>query len=274
MRTLWITVVMLGLVTVGTASGAARAQALDDQAPSPLAAPTIPLAEQLIQAPELQAPDAARRQEELEKWIRDFSDWKKWAEQWSNKREPGWFSEYRQRRQRPDPPDWLFDRCDDWLEDSGPVGEACALLEEWRDDGTPQAVKLSATASAPEEEPKKTIWWEHVHLDVGWPALQSGVTLYGLVGTHATTSVAGRLEVFVAPGAMLLNVPTRNGGRAWKMATNYGIGYRLGQFTLPGNRRALLHVNLAKAWLLDAGPDVQTRSTDFVGFSMTFKKRP
>ena len=70
------------------------------------------------------------------------------------------------------------------------------------------------------------------------------------------------------------NVPMRNGARAWKLATNYGIACRLGQFRFPGNRRALLHVNLAKAWLLSGGPDVATKSTDFVGFSVTFKKTP
>ena len=109
-------------------------------------------------------------------------------------------------------------------------------------------------------------------MDVAWPALQSGVALYGVIGMHATTSVRGRLEIFIAPGAMLLNVPTPDGTRAWKLATNYGIAYRLGQFRFPGNRQALLHVNLAKAWLLSAGADVPTRSTDFVGFSLTFKK--
>ena len=47
----------------------------------------------------------------------------------------------------------------------------------------------------------------------------------------------------------------------------------LAQFTLPGTTRlAYLHLNLAKAWLLGAGPDVPTSSTDFAGLSITFKK--
>jgi hypothetical protein len=86
--------------------------------------------------------------------------------------------------------------------------------------------------------------------------------------------VKGRFQVFVAPGAMLLNVPTVDGSRAWRLATNYGIAYRLGQFTIPGSsRQAYLHLNIAKAWLLSAGPTVPTSSTDFVGLSVTFKKR-
>lgn len=149
------------------------------------------------------------------------------------------------------------------------MAEACSLVAEWRAGyATSRTTNVRVAASAAEEDDDKTIWWEHLHLDVAWPAVQSGVSLYGVVGMHATTSVRGRLEIFVAPGAMLLNVPTRT-GRAWKLATNYGIAYRLGQFRFPGNRHALLHVNLAKAWLLAAGPDVSTRSTDFVGFSVT-----
>ena len=194
---------------------------------------------------------------------------------WGNRREPGWFSGFRERRQRPDPPVWLFDQCGDLQEDTGTIADACILLGEWATDfATAELAKGRAAVSAGQEEDDKTIWWEHVHLDVGWPAMQSGVSLYGVVGMHATTSVRGRLQIFVAPGAMLLNVPTRDGDRAWKLATNYGIAFRLSEFSFPGNRRALLHVNLAKAWLLDAGPDVTTRSTDFVGFSITFKKTP
>ena len=249
----------------------ALAQTNDGQDRQPLPARAIPLAEHAIQPPALSVPDLARRQEELEKWIDEFSEWKAWVDQWGNRREPGWFSDSRQRRPRPDPPIWLFEQCSDPLDDTGAMATACSLLAEWRADWATAQTTLGA-ASNGEEEDAKTIWWEHVHLDAGWPALQSGVGLYGVIGMHATTNVRGRLEVFVAPGAMLLNVPTRNGTRAWKLATNYGIAFRLAQFAFPGNRQALLHVNLAKAWLLAAGPDIATTSTDFVGFSITFKK--
>jgi hypothetical protein len=141
--------------------------------------------------------------------------------------------------------------------------------------GSPAATQPAATLSSASEDTDKTTWWEHVHLDAGWPAIQSSLSLYGVLGMHATTTVRGRFQVFVAPGAMLLNVPTSDGGRAWKIATNYGIAYHLGRFTFPGtNRQARLHLNIAKAWLLSAGPDVPTKSTDFVGLSITFTKRP
>jgi hypothetical protein len=227
-----------------------------------------------MQAPELPLWYDAARREQLEKWIRDFSTWKDWASTWGNRREPGWFRDSRARRPRPDPPAWLFHACDGVAAD---VWEsACQLLTEW--SGGPTAIAQAAavqSASTGSDDTQKITWWEHVHLDAGWPALQSGAGVYGVLGLHATTTVHGRLQIFVAPGAMLLNVPTQDGGRAWRVATNYGIAYRLGQFTIPGsNRQALLHLNLAKAWLFSAGPNVSTRSTDFAGLSFTLKKTP
>jgi len=43
------------------------------------------------------------------------------------------------------------------------------------------------------------------------PALQWQNGIYGVVGTHVATQVGGRLQVFTAPGVMLLNVPGPNG---------------------------------------------------------------
>jgi hypothetical protein len=272
MPKLWTAAALLGVAMAGASPAIAQAQ--DTQDPRVLPAATVPLVERSVIAPELETPDdAIRRRAQLDAWVADFLDWKAWMAQWGGRREPGWFTESRTRRPRPDPPVWLFDRCNDSLPESGDLANACTLLAEWSVDyATAQALAAPATISSGDEDTGKITWWEHLHLDVGWPALQTGI--YGVVGTHASTNVGGRLEVFVAPGAMLLNIPTRNGARAWKLAANYGIGYRLGEFRFPGNKHALLHVNLAKAWLLAAGPDVSTKSTDFVGFSITFKKTP
>lgn len=223
-------------------------------------------------APGLAIPDAAARRDELNKWVRDFNKWKNWADTWGNRREPGWFSGSKARRPRPDPPIWLFEECDGQAANGGASEESCQLLAEWT--GNPGVTPPAATLSKATENDDKITWWEHVHLDAGWPAVQS-LSLYGVLGMHATTTVRGRLQVFVAPGAMLLNVPTSDGGRAWKIATNYGIAYFLGRFTFPGtDRQARLHLNIAKAWLLSAGPDVPTKSTDFIGLSITFTKKP
>ena len=247
-----------------------------DAAESPLAAHPIGAARQPAQAPVLVMFDITERQAELERWIEEFSDWKRWDATWGNRRQPGWFRASTARKQRPDPPAWLFGHCDALVDDSDIFAEGCTLLAEWSADyGTAHLANARAVTTNAQEEEERTKFWEHLHLDMMWPAMQSGVSLYGVVGMHATTSVQGRFQIFVAPGIMLLNVPTRNGARAWKAAANYGIAFRLFEFTFPGTeRRALLHVNLAKAWLFSAGPNVSSRSTDFVGFSMTFKRTP
>jgi hypothetical protein len=152
--------------------------------------------------------------------------------------------------------------------------QACMLLEQTTAEyGSVQVLPDAATAPAAAEDTNKTIWWEHVHVDALWPAMQLQGSVFGVIGVHTTATVKGRLEVFLAPGAMLLNVPARDGTRAWKFAANYGVGFRLVEFAFPGNRQAALHLNLARAWLLSDVKDVVSgRSTDFAGFSMTFKK--
>ena len=248
----------------------ASAQGSQDEKP-PLPARPLPFA---TETPVIFAADWAVREPELVRWVEDYSEWREWALRWGNRREPGWFTS-RQRRKRPDPPAWLSAECGATSEPDATIAEACTLLAEWMATYLPQQRPATGLASNnASEEPEKTIWWEHIHLDGGWPALQSGSGVYGVIGMHATTSVRGRLQVFVAPGAMLMNVPTRGGRRAWKVATNYGIAFRLGEFAFPGKRRALLHLNVAKAWLLAAGSDVLTRSTDFAGLSITFKRTP
>jgi hypothetical protein len=236
----------------------------------------IPVAERATQPPGLPMWDTAARQEELDKWIEEFSDWQEWAATWGNRREPGWFTSARNRRPRPDPPLWLFDACKSVVVEPDATNDPCQLLAQWS-AGAAGATQppVARSASAGAENNDKTTWWEHVHLDGGWPALQSGVNIFGALGMHATTTVKGRFQIFVAPGAMLMNVPTTDGGRAWTVATTYGIAYRLGEFTIPGTtRRAYLHLNLVKAWLLSSGPNMPSSSTDFGGLSVTFKKNP
>jgi len=118
----------------------------------------------------------------------------------------------------------------------------------------------------------RTTFWQHIHLDLLWPALDQS-SVVSVAGTHISVNVKGRAHVYAAPGAMFVNLPTRSGGRTWKVATNYGVGFRLFDFLFPGGRPAEAHVNMAKAWLLSDTRDVVTRRTmDFIGFSVTFKK--
>jgi hypothetical protein len=270
MRTACTFVVMLSLVAV---ADVARAAQVGESVDGLLPARALPLNERAMLAPALVVSESPSRRDELQQWMNEFEKWKAWSEQWGNRREPGWFHASRQRRPRPDPPSWLFERCVVAPDDTDIFEAACSLLAEWNGDlPTSHIAATMVQQATADEEGDKTTWWEHVHLEAGWPAMQSGVSLYGVIGMHATTTVHGRFQMFVAPGAMLLNVPTSDGGRAWKLASNYGIAYRLGQFKFMG-RTTFLHLNFAKAWLFSIGPDVPTKSTDFAGLSFTFKKK-
>jgi len=225
-------------------------------------------------APDLSEGAAAARRAELQDWIKEFNDWKAWSARWGGRREPGWFTGSRDRRQEPAPPGWLAGECATVFDDADPLVPACDLLVEWREQGRDeQARRARAAVLMRQEEPPKTSWWEHVNLDVLWPSLQWQNSVYGVLGMHVSTAVAGRWQVFTAPGVQLLNLPARNGTRVWKIAANYGVGYRLLDFRFPGGRPAELHLNLAKTWFVSDTTDLLgKRSLDVVGFSITFKK--
>lgn len=269
MHTMWTTVAFLAALVGAASSG--LAQTVDE----PLPSQAIPiLGKHVFTAPDVSDVSAAERAAEVQQWVEDFTAWKKWSAQWGNRRERGWFTGYRERRDMPVPPGWLADSCATVIDDSDPVAPACTLLAQWNEDvATTLTRQARSTTATQPEEPQRTVWWEHIHMDVLWPAMQWQASVYGVIGMHTATTVRGRFQVFITPGAMLLNLPTRNGNRAWKVATNYGIGYRLFDFVFPGGRPATLHVNLAKAWLLADITDVVTgRSMDFVGFSIAFKQ--
>ena len=271
MRTIWT--ILVALVVVFGVASSVRAQSADSLSGRLIPSRPLPV-DTLAFPPEVSDLQAAERVADLEVWIAEYTEWLTWSKEWRNRRQPGWFTSYRERPEMPEPPAWLPARCESAIDDADPLMRACMLLEQTTADyASVQLLPDAATAAAAPEDTRKTIWWEHVHIDALWPAMQLQGSVFGVIGIHTTTTVKGRLQVFLAPGAMLLNMPARDGSRAWKFAANYGIGFSLVEFGLPGNRRAMLHLNLARAWLLSDVKDVVSgRSTDFAGFSMTFKK--
>ena len=186
--------------------------------------------------------------DELRTWMRAYTEWKEWADKWRGKREPGWFG-VRERRTKPDPPTWLPEYCRMSLEIENEFAAGCRLLKDWQTDhATALVQEQTREERARREQPATTRWWSHVHFDALWLTTQVPTT-YGVIGIHASHKIAGRLHIFLAPGAMLLNVPTPSGAREWKPATDLGIGYQLSDFRFPGTQRAAtLHLNIAKAW--------------------------
>lgn len=219
---------------------------------------------------------SAQQMTEIERWTRDYTAWKAWFAEWRNKREPSMFGT-RDRRQRPEPPGALFLACPVPSDNDGPLGHACRLLDEWvrNDIATEIIAQQVAAARKQKEDDQKTIWWQHVHLDALWPMTQGTSGIYGVLGLHTTIDLTGRVELFLAPGAILLRVPGPSGDGEWKPATDWGFSFRLANFTMPRVRRpATLHVNLAKVWMFGNTENVPGAQSDMylAGFSLTFKK--
>lgn len=218
-----------------------------------------------------------RQLNEARRWVDDYEKWKRSDAEWHKKRQQGWLFSSRQRPERPDPPDWLGAECADVIfPDDELMSSACRLWADFNDDQRAvQARQTAAAAVGQKESPTRTIWWEHVHFDALWPMTEWRGSVFGVLGMHATVEVAGRFHVFVAPGAILLNLPSGDGSREWRPATDWGIAYRCFDFTFPGTgQRASLHVNLARAWLISGPSNLFESSVDLAGFSVTLKRTP
>jgi hypothetical protein len=269
MRTVWAFVGFVGCVIGTPAPGFAQT----DVEPVPLAAQPVGSGFEILPASH---DTGLQRRAQLERWVTEFSTWMEWRDEWLNKPEPGWLGD-RNRRQKPSPPDWLFDEClQAGRQDSERLDEACRLVSAWNDDyATWQVRQQIAAERAQLEAPTKSRWWQHAHIDGFWPMTEFRTRVYGVIGIHATVEVAGRFQVFIAPGAILLNLPTAQGTREWKPATDWGVAYRLFDFKFPGTGQpASLHINLAKAWVLANSGNLPLKSSiDLAGFSVTFKPK-
>jgi len=212
--------------------------------------------------------DWEQRADQLRAWLSEDSEWKAWYEKFRNRPERGWAG-YEDRRKRPEPPLWLEAECASLLDAEGLLGAACDLLQELK-----TGIPAKPPALPYREEPPKTIWWEHVHLDALWPMAQWQSNVYGVVGVHATITVKGRFQLFVAPGAILLNLPNGR-SRDWQPATDWGVAFRLTDFRFPGTGQWVsLHFNFAEAWLLTGQPAMAKSKIELAGFSFTFKRDP
>ena len=207
--------------------------------------------------------------QELEQWTRDFAAWQEWANQWLNRRQSGQWSNGVERKERPAPPAWLEDVCELLAADE-PFVRACQWLARWRQDPIALKSRHAATVSTTQrEKPTKTVWWQHVHVDGLWSTTQTNVSAFGLVGTHLTWNVAGRLQVFVTPGILLVSVPRLSGNRELWPSTDWGVTYRL--FNVG---RSTVHFNLVHAWILGSQASLMHPSVTLAGFSITLRPSP
>jgi hypothetical protein len=223
-------------------------------------------------AQDLSATEAAQRTAEVERWVGDYHKWQEWRHHWLKK---GSIT-LEGRKPQPQPPSWLVAECRDSTYEEGTLFfEACGLLVDWNQDYvTGDLAYQMKMARSRGEATKKTQWWEHIHVDAFWPMMRSDSSIFGVIGAHATVEIEGRFQVFVTPGVMLLSVPTAQGGREWKPATDWGVAYRLFDFRVPLTRQpARLHVNFVRAWMLGNVGNYSFKShVDLAGFSVTLKK--
>jgi hypothetical protein len=210
----------------------------------------------------------------LQRWTREYQSWRAWQQQWRNRPEPGWFA-VRERRQPPVPPEWLPALCEATFEEEGRAADACRAWREWRsDDASLAMTQQIAQARADIEAPQKSKWWERIHIDGLWPMTRAGSSAFGVAGMHTTLHVTKRFQVFLAPGLILMRLPSIDGTPTWSAATDWGFSYGLFDFRVPrAQRPATLHLNLARVWVL--GPtSLATAGEMYVaGFSVSFKQR-
>ena len=245
------------------------AQGVDRALPSRPIAAAVPQVNDAVTARQLL--------ERLEQWTADYASWKAWQERWRNTPEPGWFSS-KSRRLPPVPPDWLASLCARSAEDDELVARACSAWRDWNlgDVAADALSQQLAQSRNSHEAPHRTQWWERVHLDAYWPLTRSDTSAVGVVGMHATMQIAKRVQVFMAPGIILMRVPTMDGDQTWSAATDWGFSYRLFDFRMPVLQRGTsAHINMAKVWMLGNNANLASIGNDMyvAGFSLTFRKR-
>ena len=229
------------------------------------------------QEPRLSVDISGERLGELERWTKEYRAWKAWSERWQNRREPGWLpSSSRERKQPPAPPAWLPEVCALLGDEKGTLADGCTAWREWgRNDYAAEVVAQQITQTRADlEAPRRTIWWEHIHIDALWPMTQAGSRVYGVAGLHTTLQVTRRFQIFLAPGAMMMRLPTADGKERWSPATHWGFSYRLTDFRFPWTSRpTTLHMNIARVWVLGQSQLPTAGEMYLAGFSLTLKNR-
>jgi hypothetical protein len=212
---------------------------------------------------------SAEQVQELDQWTRDFAEWQKWADRWLNHRQSGRWAYAVDRHQKPDPPVWLGDVCD-LLAGDGEFVRPCELLASWRENPVAERKRRARAATASQTEAvTKSAWWRHLHLDGLWSTTQSNNAAVGLFGAHVSVEIEGRLQVFAAPGILLVSLPSVYGHRDLSSATDWGVTYRLFDAG-----RSTVHFNFVHAWVLVNRAGLIDPNVTLAGFSVSFKPRP
>jgi hypothetical protein len=210
-------------------------------------------------------------------WLAEYQEWEDWIAKWGNRvafNTAGGI--IKDRPQRPQPPEWLWEDCRSVLSADGKLGEACEVLEHWNDRGEFYIRQRRAVVVTAKEAEPKSSFLQRIHLSAGWvPAQLPAPSVYLVAGMHVGVVEIGRATL-PNVGVGLMAVDDGAGGYEWKPATVIGIGYRITSFAFPAiKRQANLHINVARATIHGASsvPVGFDPSQNLVGFSLTFAKK-
>ena len=256
--------VLLGLAI----AAAAQDSATQDKPPSPIQP-----------AREISLALSEDQVSELDAWITAMEKWQRYQARWNNRPARDGFGRIAQRRQLPDPPEWLSAHCD-----------AAAAAHVYLDTQETTACRLLVDPHAPiqsvpnaiqkarldaEKEPKHTSFLTRIHIDGLWTTASSNNRFYGIVGSHVSLVDVGRLQVFGPPGVLLLSVPDVNGDRRLTLGYTWGLSVRLADVALFGRSKDMtLFLNVSKVWTATGTESQGTGSGyDMMGFSIAPRKK-
>src|SRR5262245_40250719 len=134
-----------------------------------------------------------RQLDQARLWIDDYEKWKRSDADWNKRRQQGWLFGSKERRPRPDPPEWLGAECADVIfPDDDLMSDACRLWSDWRDGELIAGTRHTAAAAvAQKESPTRTMWWEHVHFDALWLMTEWRGGVFSVIVMCETVGVVG-----------------------------------------------------------------------------------
>jgi len=218
------------------------------------------------------------QQHDVTGWIEDVRDYAAWYDRYRNRIARNIFGVVGERQQIPPVLPWLPAKCEllaDFVpRPDGSLAEACDLLAFYRSNFTIEPGAQQATlAQKQNEQHPHASFWKHLHLDAGWAGLDYRRQTYGLVGMHVTLpEIAGRVQVYLPPGFLLLSLPDGHGSRTLQPAATVGVSIKMFGFEFPQNRAGTAYFNLAKAFVVDhaSSPTGTESDVDLMGLSFAW----
>ena len=212
---------------------------------------------------------SADQARELSAWLRSMKEWRAFDAKWSNRPARDGWGRIVTKRTPPAPPAWLPEFCTVSADENEETALACRLVADPRAPAESLPGRREAARLAAERPPKRSRFFERLHIDGLWSTTAANGRSYGLIGSHLTLVDVGRVQVFGPPGVLLLSVPDGKGSRRIELGYTWGVSVRLMDVRMFASRDMSLFLNLTKVWAGRGG-----QAYDIVGFSIAPQKAP